>query len=1213
MNVKTIQLLEIVRFEVVNQFRRKSLWIFFILFLFPLIGITSDRLLDARSGEVAFNAPIFLAQNSIIMSVIALLLVAVVAGDTATRDVQTGMEPLLHAAPLHRAAYIAGRLAGAFLVVTILLTVVPLAQLLIPLFDSEAGPQAVGPLRVMAHLEAWFLLIVPNAFVATAVLFSLATLVRHTVGSYAGAVLLFASMQVNLAIIGGRMGRWDLATLLDSTGFTAMSLMSRAWSPIELNQRLIGSGSALLWNRLLWIAIAGAVVAFTAAHFDFGARSSTRRWWTRRRVRHDPATHSDGADMPRIEPRVPIVRHAPARQFGPAARVRQTLAIARDSLRELATPWTLLALPFLAIRTLLTIEAIGSAGAGTMILPTTERVLEPLGDVAPPVVIAIIMFPVVVAGEMLWRERDANMHALADSTPVPDAVRFLGKLLGLATVLFGVHLLLMLSAVISQISLGWYELEPALLVQIVFGFELADSLLFALFAFSVHVIANQKHVGHLLVLLLIAAPAMLAEAFVVEHPLLLLGFEPDWRHSPISGYGPFLRPVLAFELYWIAWGLLLALTARLFWVRGVELGPIARVRAARRRFTGRRAGALSAAAALVLLAGGFIFYNTNVLNAYESTANELQRKTRYEQRYARYREAAQPQMTATQLHVEIHPQRREADVRGVHRLENRTKQPIGVVHVALSSVVETTAIVFDRAAHPVILDDALGHRSYRLSDPLQPGGSVQMSWQVRHDPRGFPARNISTAVVANGTFFVMRDWMPLIGYQARREVMDPAERKKHGLPERSAVPALRDVAARHDPRGGERVMLDATIGTAADQIAVAAGALKRTWAAGGRRYFHYETSTPIRNEYAIFSARYAVHRSRVGDVAIEILHHPEHDRNVDRIIRSMEVSLAQFSKRFGPYPFEVLRMVEYPSHGGSLHAAPGVIWYQERFALFDPVNEPRRIDLPFAVVAHEVAHQFQPVSARVEGVVLLSESFAWYAAMGAIEQEHGTAHLQRFLAFMRETYLTPRSRAGVPLLHASDWFLGYRKGPFAMYALREYIGQEAVDLAWRRLRAKHASFEPPFATSLDLYRELKEVTPVVLHDLLADLLERNTYWELETKKAVARQVAGGGWEVTLDIGARKIVVDEQGKESVVAMNDLIEVAVFAPATSRSEQPSKTLYRAMHRIRSGTQTITIVVPERPGRAGIDPRHLLIDVATRDNVTNVAMQTAATPGT
>ena len=271
---------------------------------------------------------------------------------------------------------------------------------------------------------------------------------------------------------------------------------------------------------------------------------------------------------------------------------------------------------------------------------------------------------------------------------------------------------------------------------------------------------------------------------------------------------------------------------------------------------------------------------------------------------------------------------------------------------------ETRAIEFDRSARASRLDDVLGHRVYVLDEPLQPGETLRLAWEVRHAPRGFPARDISTAVVGNGSFFSMQDWMPLIGYQPRRQLVDPVLRREYGLPARAVFASLDDVQARSDRYGMEHIDLAVTVGTSADQVALAPGELVRTWTQDGRRYFRYETTAPIGNGYAIFSADYAVQTGRWRDVAIEVLHHPAHDTNVPRMIRGMEASLEQLTERFGPFPYKVIRMVEYPSAGGSLHAASATIWYQELFSLFDPDRDPRRIDMPFAVVAHEVAHQF---------------------------------------------------------------------------------------------------------------------------------------------------------------------------------------------------------------------------------------------------------------
>ena len=171
-----------------------------------------------------------------------------------------------------------------------------------------------------------------------------------------------------------------------------------------------------------------------------------------------------------------------------------------------------------------------------------------------------------------------------------------------------------------------------------------------------------------------------------------------------------------------------------------------------------------------------------------------------------------------------------------------------------------------------------------------------------------------------------------------------------------------------------------------------------------------------------------------------------------------------------------------------------------------------------------------------------------------------------------------------------------------MYALSEYIGEDRVNAGLRRLREAHASAEPPLPTTLDLYRELQAVTPDSLRYLLHDLLAANTLWELETVRAVAEATEAGAWQVTLDVRARKLVVDTADVETDVPMDDWVQIGVFAPA-QEGEETGEPLYLQTHRVRAGEQTITVTVPSEPARAGIDPYHLLIDLATDDNVAEV----------
>jgi hypothetical protein len=161
----------------------------------------------------------------------------------------------------------------------------------------------------------------------------------------------------------------------------------------------------------------------------------------------------------------------------------------------------------------------------------------------------------------------------------------------------------------------------------------------------------------------------------------------------------------------------------------------------------------------------------------------------------------------------------------------------------------------------------------------------------------------------------------------------------------------------------------------------------------------------------------------------------------------------------------------------------------------------------------------------------------------------------------------------------------------ALYALSEYMGEERVNGALRRVREQHRSPGAPGATTLDLYSELRSATPDSLRYLLHDLFEVNVFWKLDTERAVAKQTPTGTWEVTLDVRARKMVYDSAGVESELPMDEWVQVGVFGPRRLGGGELSAPLHLAMHRIRSGDQKITVTVREKPVLAGIDPHHLL----------------------
>jgi ABC-2 type transport system permease protein len=425
--------------------------------------------------------------------------------------------------------------------------------------------------------------------------------------------------------------------------------------------------------------------------------------------------------------------------------------------------------------------------------------------------------------------------------------------------------------------------------------------------------------------------------------------------------------------------------------------------------------------------------------------------------------------------------------------------------------------------------------------------------------------------------------LPAIGYQSNRELNAAGVRRQYGLTPRPAFPPLDDAKARRIRVGGDPIAFDAIVSTSTDQVAVAPGTLRRTWTEGGR---------------GVFSADYAVHEEQrtpsagTGQgVAIQIFHHPGHTGPLGRMVAGVRASLDRYTRQFGPYPYPYLRLIESPARGMGVQTEAATIEYGEGFSLLKRGDRAQDLDLVFAVVAHGVARGWwgmQVVPADVEGAGLLNTTLEAYSAMRVVEETLGPEQLRQYLQFMRRE--EPRARAAPPLLRATDSFAYSRKGPFALYAIREYIGKDRIDDALRRLFEKHRSGTPPLPTSMDLYRELQAVTPDSLQYLLHDLFEANTYWDLETKQAAAVQTEAGTWKMTLDVQARKVVVDEAGVETEVPMDDWIEVGVLDEGEPHLQK---------HRIRSGKQTIAVTVPQKPARAGIDPRHLLSDRGEIDN--------------
>lgn len=1191
-----MKLWETFRYELAYQSRSISTWFYFLLLLVLSYLMAATIFIDEPlAGNYFSNAPYIVAKVSLIsFFFLGLLILAQFAGNAATRDLESRMHPFLYTTAIPDYVYLGGRFLAAFALGSIVMLAISAGVFAAALFPLD-NPELVGPLSASSYVSTYFLLLLPNAFFALAFMFAIAVLTKKSILTYLIAVIFGVVTISSWQIIGVQEGNWSLANLTDPLGLSKITELKKVWSVNEKNTLQPGTETSVLLNRVVWIALSFGILLITYLTFKKGAVSEKRS--KKKQILSGPATPVGFQLTATVT--IPEVQ----KSFVLSTRVLQILTVGKESVKMIASGWGWIAMACMFAFVVFTGPMWFSDYYDIPELPVTGNLLGNLENVMDHGIWLVVPLLIIYhAGQLIWRERDSRLHEIVGAAPVPAWVAYAGKLGGMIVALAIMQLFLMVAGILVQVNLGYYDFQVPVYLKVLLGIRLTDYVLLAVLAFAVHAVLNQKYLAHL-VSVMIYMFTLLGPEFGIESRLLMYGSDPGWSYSDLRMLDPFMEPWLFFKSYWGAWALFLAFITVLIWPRGTEY----RLQKRLRHGTGKNAYRIKAIAGffilLIVVLGGGIFYNTHVLYPKTNFIETLEWKAEYEKKYGKYRNSQQPCLIKTQLRVEIYPEQRAVDFKGSYLTVNRTGSEIDTIFLSTSPGVTNHLVSFDKPVKAEIVDEELKFRMYVLEKPLAPGDLIKMEFHVNYDPQGFPNNGININVVQNGTYF-SDAWLPTIGYKKQREIYNLQDRKSLGLGPNTMIDPDMETF-------GERIDFEAIVGTEKGQTALAPGKLIKSWTKNERNYFHYASEQSIKNKFGFVSSDYNVHKAQwksdSGQVVdIKILHHPTHTLNNEKIVKGVASSLAFMSREFGKYPHSELRFTEIPGYNKGLFAYTTNIVYREGFAHLKPEKYPGGVDMVFATVAHEVCHQWwgsQVSPAPVKGAAVITESLSWYSAMEILEEARGQKELLGLIQMARDDYFSPHEREADPLLQASQTSIIYRKGPLALYALREYIGKERLRVGVRNFFRKYSN-----GTALplpkDLYRELQLVTPDSMQYLLYDLFASNTFWELKMENAIASQTNSGKWKVTMNVRARKYTVDKKGNETDVPMNDQIQVGVYG--LPEKTKAGKNLYLQQHRVRSGVQTIEIQVADKPDLASIDPNYLMMDVENHNNVIKVQLR-------
>ncbi len=1179
------------RFELSFWLRGMMLYVFLGIISLLFFGATaSDQVRVGSALANGYRNSPFVVQNFYAASsILCMLMITAFVNAAALRDFAYGTHEMLFTKPLSKFGYFWGKFLGSTLI-----AVIPMLGVSVGVFLASQmpwnEPSQWGPNAWRPHLMGVILFAAPNAFIVAALIYSISLWLRSTMAAFISTILLLIGYTIAQQMLSN-LDNEQLAVMLDPFGVRTFSLVTKYWTVADRNTLSLSLGGLLLWNRLLWLGAASAVVALSYVRFAFAIPA---RGGKRRAVEEAPAVIG-----------TPPLADFRNDGFG-AAWSKLVSQIGVEFWSTVRSNVFLVVMLAGLVNTTASLMLSSSEGFGLAALPVTYRMIEILRGSMYLFLIAVVVF---YAGVAVWKEREAKLNEVFDALPHPTWIAYVAKLVSLLLIVAVVLALSWLAGVLNQSLRGYTRFQT---LQYFVEFMVLDLFQFgalAVLAMFCHVVSPNKYVGYFSFVVILLLNAFAWNLVSVDSLLVQYGATPSYLYSDMFGIGPFVHGLIAFNVYWGLFAVLLSVAAILLWRRGSEDG----YRAMWRQAPGRFRGGLRVTAAMTVVlwgaVGGWLYYNTQIVNAYPGGEQQKQLQANYEKQFHSHAEHPQPRVRSVKYNIDVYPSRRKLNLRGVQQITNPWDAPIERLFLNTAADYETEVEV-ERARLTHSHDD-LHYYEYEFDPPLQPGETVQMTYVVTYEPKGIENQVRVRQIVQNGTFF-NNGVVPQIGYQPTQQLQNRRDRKRLGLSESELMPPLdpSNLAARGDTyisNSSDWVDVETTISTSSDQIAVAPGSLVRRWEKDGRNYFHYKVDHPSLNMYSFISARYKVAIQKWRDVDIEVYYHPEHEWNVENMLRSIRDSLEYYSTHFGPYRHKQARIIEFPRIASFAQAFPGTMPYSEGIGFIADIHDEDDIDMVYYVVAHEMAHQWwahQVIGANMEGATLLSETLAQYSALMVMEQEYGRDMMRKFLKYEMDNYLSSRGSEMLdekPLLHvrANQGYVHYRKGSVVMYHLKEMIGEDKVNLALRSLVDQFAYQGPPYPTSQDLVDALREQTPEEYQSLIDDLFTQITLFANRTTNASVSELGDGKFRVTLDVECRKFQADAKGLESEIEMDDWIEIGAFAePEAGR--RYGATLHRERMRVKQRESHFEFIVDERPALAGVDPFFLLVDRQPDDNL-------------
>ena len=1091
--------LEVIKFEIRYRLNRPATYIYFAIFLLlSFLAVSWDGInVGGDIGKIKQNSSIVLCGIAGTLSILpGLFFASAIMGVPILRDFEHKMESLIFTTSIDKFSYLGGRFIGSFIILFFISTGFFIGTYVgcqMPWLDKDT----LLNVGIMQYIRPWLMLIVPNIFVYSCIFFAGGALSRKMLVVYLQAIVLLAIYLIAGTLIGN-IENIEKAGIFDPFGYYAFAAETRYWTVAEKNVLSVPFTGYMLKNRLLWLGVALIVAGITYAVFKF--RSVLSPPFRKRKVKTQKNVTAVLTPIPFVKP-----------SYTKGSDLKKLATLVSLYFKEAVRSVPFLGIGLIGLIILLVDAEYASQFNGQELYPVTSLIAGFVAEEIFPIISIMTLF---YAGEMIWKEKHLDFNQIYDSLPIGSMLPVVSKYIALAGMVLLYVLCFIPIGIAIQLIKGFTHIELDVYLLVLLSRVYLSMLIYLAIMVFIQSVVSNKFIGFAISVLLYIY-ILFSQDMKIFNNLLVPNSGNLGNYSDMNGFAAGLDKYLVLKLYWVGLCIVLLVIAILFYPRGTETSLQSRLHHFRQRFKGPQVLILSLGLVLTIAMAGYYIYNTTFINKYSNPEMEKDVRASYEKMLKKkYGKVLQPSVSDIVAKVELYPNTGDLDLQAKITYKNLMPKSMSILLIQLPTDKDMN---FSRMQFSVSMKLVKHYRDFRfmvyqLEKPLAPGDSIFLNLEGKRINKGFKNEISDVSYVKNGTFINNTDILPQLGYSKDGELSDTKDRKDRGMKEQDGLPPRTDPAAKlvnlFSQRG--RTNLDITIGTLEDQLAISPGYLIKRWKENNRSYFHYKMDKPIFNFFNIISGKYVVKKAKWKDVNLEIYYHKDHPFNTDIMLASLKKGLDYNTKNFGPYLYKQVRIIEFPRYRSFAQSFSNTIPFSESIG-FIFKNDPEKLDMGYYVTAHELAHQWWGHLVCESGNIgnqMYSEGLAQYSSLMLLKHTLTVEELSRYLKFELDGYLRGRAsekKKENPLDHSDgQGYIHYQKASLAYFALQDYIGEDKVNSALKKLVDNYGNTDK-YPTTDVLTGYFKEVTPDSLKYVVDDLFSKITLFENRVVNPTAKK------------------------------------------------------------------------------------------------------------